>query len=311
MAPDEKDNPSQQDSAVGNLVAWLSKEGYPLELRIARGIGEAGWDYILEQRYQDSQSKILRPVDIVARRSRWSSGADISVSISLVIECKSSAKRKPWVVFGGDPEDEANLSADVPFDYDLIPAGELARLASYRVPLYEDGALNVLHVWQRDPGSTVVEAFRDASDNAYGAIMSALGAAVAMADASGCSPFSGVTEPRALLEERACRINFFVPVAVVEAPVYRFWIAADGKEHLEEVGISSVLVDYVRPGEEHEIYNPSRAVHIISHSCWPEFVQRVTRDADTILDSIMGNDDAREWLAEAIARSETGEGPPE
>lgn len=82
-----------------SLRSWLSEQGYPLEMRVARSFMRAGFGVIQSAYYSTPDTAIQREVDVIAYRDFSSN--DRLVRVEFVIECKSS-KKKPWLLFSGN-----------------------------------------------------------------------------------------------------------------------------------------------------------------------------------------------------------------
>jgi hypothetical protein len=78
------------------LLKWLSTQGYPLEMRVARAF-EAHKIWADHTRlYVDPDEKVLREIDVIAYID--SSKVRGGFGLHVVIECKLS-NEKPWVLF--------------------------------------------------------------------------------------------------------------------------------------------------------------------------------------------------------------------
>jgi len=84
---------------------WLTKQGFPLELKVARSFQAQKFSVVQSSYYEDFEEGKARETDVVARlysNYEPEGGAYIAELESYVaVECKSS--EKPWVVFKGAP----------------------------------------------------------------------------------------------------------------------------------------------------------------------------------------------------------------
>lgn len=99
------------DDLAHKVSEWLTKTGYPLEMRVAQLARKAGPMWVDQSRnYYDASSGKVRETDVVvAWGQRQARGGSVVV---LTIECKS--KPAPWVVFddGQPPTMDASWHLD-------------------------------------------------------------------------------------------------------------------------------------------------------------------------------------------------------
>ncbi|MCD4671209.1 MAG: hypothetical protein K8R77_00970 [Anaerolineaceae bacterium] len=84
------------DGLNSKIENWLNKQGYPLEINVARSFRKAGFQAIQSDYYVDPESENYREIDILAiNQKKFNSHL---VEVSLHIECKTSID-KPWIIF--------------------------------------------------------------------------------------------------------------------------------------------------------------------------------------------------------------------
>lgn len=289
-----------QEPLVARVMAWLSKEGYPFELRAARSLGRQGWKFDLSRTYADSLEGKSREIDIVASRT-WSNMHSVSVDVDLVVECKTSGDSKPWIIFGPASDDWTGFydyEEDLP--HDIVPYDPLSGAAlrasgacelEYRVLAVAPQQAST----RMQPGTSIVEAFRkEGHNNAWNATRTVIGACQAFAAAS-ATRWQEHREWTA--EHRHITVSILVPLAVVEAPVFRCWITDDGKEHIEAVPWSPVTFDY--PSESGA--KRSYAVHVVAAEALNDFIAAITEDLEHLSDTLTATDDLAEKALEATA----------
>lgn len=102
-------------SVTEKVRQWLDQGGYPLEMRVARALNDAGFTVRQSAYYEAATASggIAREVDVLGWRATGTS------SPLLVVECKS--KPEPWVLFIGEPaiEDVPEPLAERLFTYML------------------------------------------------------------------------------------------------------------------------------------------------------------------------------------------------
>lgn len=77
------------------IKEWVEKQGYSLEMRVARKFKDFGFQVSQFEHFVDQESNSVRPVDVVATLSKEFENAVLN--FKLFIECKY-AKLKPWVI---------------------------------------------------------------------------------------------------------------------------------------------------------------------------------------------------------------------
>jgi len=78
---------------------WLLEQGYPLEMATGREFEKAGFWVSQGEYYKDPETNKPREVDIIAGITETPSSKSFRIKLLFVVECKSSKKDKPWVLF--------------------------------------------------------------------------------------------------------------------------------------------------------------------------------------------------------------------
>ncbi|MEM9599032.1 MAG: hypothetical protein AAGD06_32490, partial [Acidobacteriota bacterium] len=163
------------DELCQRVNGWLEKNGYPLEMRVARAFQKNDFQVIPSDRYLDEDTGKAREIDVVAFRTF------VSRTVGFAVECKShwlddegtngSSKRKPWAI----------LSSGHPIQDQIEVPRSLRSVASTMLRSLEvHEAFRAF--WapaMENSGHSMVECFsgRQRSDKAYTAAMSSLKAA--------------------------------------------------------------------------------------------------------------------------------------
>lgn len=86
----------QPEPLTSKVTSWLTTQGYPLEMRVARALQLVGAHVIQSDYYVDQVTGVAREIDVVAT---WDHGiGDLIIRVNFTIECKGT-KHKPWVMF--------------------------------------------------------------------------------------------------------------------------------------------------------------------------------------------------------------------
>lgn len=116
------------DDLKERVSKWLEQQGYPLEMRVAQELQQAGFaDRVsVGSFYEDPHTGKYREVDVVAYHLQTgvkpSSTMSFNVLVSFLIECKKSTK--PWVAF---VVDDSPLNANEMGSVYHWPMTEVAR----------------------------------------------------------------------------------------------------------------------------------------------------------------------------------------
>lgn len=89
--PEEKDTRPLPE----RLAEWLSSQGYPLEMRVAAALKDAGFNTVLSNHYSDPETNTPREIDVVA--SKWAAIANVTVQVTIVVECRIVANLESTV----------------------------------------------------------------------------------------------------------------------------------------------------------------------------------------------------------------------
>jgi len=75
---------------------WLSEQGYPLEMQVARAFQDEGFSVSTSEYYLDPDENKPREIDVLASLQEVING--VIFQLVYTVECKSS-KKNPWVCF--------------------------------------------------------------------------------------------------------------------------------------------------------------------------------------------------------------------
>ena len=217
----------------GQILDWVKKQGYPLEMAVADVFRDAGFDISLSDWYKDFETGEQREIDVTA--SYWvmnndptSSHIPASLQICWSIECKLS-RDKPWLVFISEAGKQSYFP---PFS---IASSAGCRGILFRIwqrTLFQEKCLPLLSPKQLGHG--VTQAFTTGYDIAYKAIMSSVKASVGQINlVDGLSKITNLEEP-----------NFWCiafPTVVIDGKLFECHISKDEAICLDEVEMSTVL----------------------------------------------------------------------
>jgi hypothetical protein len=251
------DSPSLRDK----VLAWLEKQGYPLEMRVAALLREKtkfsirqGWHYT------DLESTQSREIDVVATAGELYGFA----AVHFLIECK--APGSPWVLFTSEHtmENFNRLTA-----FGAISRDGKGPLTEELMSLKDEFTPRVKALpwfWHQEPvGYSLVQALGGNSETPYAAAISATKAAL-YCHAS--SPEHN-TPPRFM-------VTF--PVVVTSAPLFECFLEANGKPTLREIERGFWFFQQ-RIGS-----TPPIKVAIVSEAGLGLYIEECTRVSETVMD---------------------------
>lgn len=265
----------QDDSnVVRSIRSWLDKQGFPLEMRVAREFQNRDF-YVQQSAFYQSREGKPREIDVLAKFAEsWTverqAPPDVFVTVEFcaVCECKSGPKaQKPWVVFTARND---VILADDGFDMRLGTA-LATRLLMYEYSAGSDVAKLPLFVVGERVGYSVSCAHTDPQgdgpDVAWQAIMSLTAAA-----------HSSRQEPSDHPAGIWC-CQFVLPVLVVSTPLAECWLDSSGQVCIEERD-ELQTVSYHPNGDG--TFEPT-LLHIIRDSAMPRFVEEIRRAQNAVL----------------------------
>lgn len=198
-----------------NLLEWLKKTGFPLEMEAASAFREAGFDVRQSFTFPDWQSDKGREIDVLAEDPDWLG----VIEVSFVVECKSSPD--PWVVLTSDYA-LSNYSRLFAF----AVTSDAAKSALIK-RLEDLGALEPYFKHPARGGYGFRQAFGKGNDPAYSAAIGAMKASCGVAQDRKPGPIP--------------RLVFAFPIIVIDSPLFECSLAQDGQLQLTEVEQSEFL----------------------------------------------------------------------
>lgn len=234
-----------------NVLEWLRKTGFPLEMETASALRAAGFDIRQSFSYSDPQSDKGREIDVLAVDH------DIVglIDISFVFECKSS--KNPWIVL---------TSEDALENYNRLHSfaitSEAAKKSLTRRLNNQFGALKPYICRPSQGGYGLKQALGGNNDTAYSAAIGVLKAS---------SGVAGVNR-----ESQIPYLSFVFPVIVVDSPLFECSLKSDGDLELKEVEESEFLFS------AHIPHHVGTCIKIIKKERLKDFAKNAKTLAETI-----------------------------
>lgn len=243
-----------EDDLEHKVIAWLLKQGYPLEMRVADSFVRAGFNVVQSEHYNDPQSQTSREIDVSAYQQRDFDATFFRLEI--LIECKAD-KSKPWIVFTSERVGLADRARVV-----QRSATTLGYLWLREVSLRADVCGLSIFQLPTQTGYGVTAAFTEGYDVPYAALMGAATAARAEASSGDKAPQHG--------QKPFFSVQF--PVVAIEAPLFVCRLGKDGTPHIEKTDRAVIAWRNPAYGMPHSI------IHVIHASAIETFVAEVSDD---------------------------------
>lgn len=279
-----RDLPSQ-------VKKWVEEQGYALEMRVAKVFRDNGFDVSQFDHFIDQESQDVRPVDVVATLSK-----DIGssrVAIRLFVECKYSAKDKPWVIIvTSDRFDKFAffsriLKGQHPSSWSKIETLQ-GRLVG-RVIQAIDANLGLSAFSIKNPGYVVAESFTTQKDHAYEAIVQ-ISKCVEAHDVETEEIHRKTTqilddsESNYPSSELGLFFSVAIPIVVINGQLFESCLGNRNEVEASEIQSGMVFVPFRR----HETSPHSRVVlspvTVVTEKHMDSFVASIKRGMESILD---------------------------
>lgn len=207
------------DNLDKKVKDWLMKHGYPFELFVASVFQKEGFYVSQSLYYLDPDLNQSREIDVVA--SLVKQIGDYSITVSFIVECKSS-KSKPWVGF------TANDNTQDIYQYSRISA---TPLSAYVIDKLID-TKKYLNTFFQNISNTysyaVAQSLKDGDnyDVPFKAIQTVIKAIGYFAQRDNIQPN---------------RIFFYIPLIAIEAPLFECYLKIDGDIEVKAVTETTYL----------------------------------------------------------------------
>lgn len=192
------------------LLSWLEKQGYYLEMKVAKALRGIGQEVVQSWYYEDPEAGKSREIDVVGRFT--DEGGFIQAYF--VIECKKTSK--PWILFTSDRA-VYNRYRSFAIMTERAQAAVLKNMTAMKsIPWFtKEGRV----------GHGITEAFTSGDDITFKAGMAATKAAISFLKSD--------------LPQLA--MAFYFPVVVVEGPLYECYLDESSNAKLEQIDMGHLL----------------------------------------------------------------------
>lgn len=207
------------DSLENRVLRWLKEQGFPLEMEVASIAKAAGFEVSQSDYYLDPDGGEPREIDLVLSLNNIKAG--FSLTYNLLVECKSS-RDKPWLMFSTPNELGSSPTKENGLEFLKVQNAFISNDLASSLLLRSTFDGNVHNLFPRlntEPiiGYGVTQAFAQAGDAPFKAMMSATKAALSQTKRMG---MLGLSVP----------FVFSTPVIVIDVPLLSISFPSDSNE---------------------------------------------------------------------------------
>ncbi len=262
---------TQEDLPV-KIAAWLSGQGYPLEMETATAFKHQGFQTSQSEFYPDTETGQLRETDVVA--SSFVNVAGVLIRLTLVVECKLS-KDKPWLLFSTG-QDELPKATSV-----LQRASSKAGAAALEALMHDEGIQNApLFQMTEETGYSITQAFATGEDKCFKAIMNVSKATSSMALHS-----DGYNVEKNRVEKvKPHYAHLLFPVLVLDGRLFRCVLNVE-TEKIEVVELSNGILVWRNP----VLGQPHTVIHIVTRNAIQTFAEGAAETFQKVRDACEGS----------------------
>jgi hypothetical protein len=254
------------DDLEQKIRTWLTRQGYPLEMRAARAFRGVSWqsdesagDQPKDSRWEADQSVYYknsegkwREIDVEATIRQAYPGTKPwrAFEFIAVLECKSNTS-KPWVVFSN----EATAGPSI-WGVESRAANSIGRLFLSEISFLADMEYDFFKVGEHT-GYAAVRAFEEGNqDQAYAAVSSIVDAAQHRCRFDG--------------NEHTARCRIVFPIIVTAAPVFECYLDEHNIEQIEPRDSITLYSDARVPGRQYSV------IEIVREQALLRYIERLT-----------------------------------
>ena len=200
---------------LAKLHEWLEKQGYPLEMKVAKELLKNNFNTLQSNYYKDPETDKSREIDVVGQFGYAHKG--YTVLFQLIIECKNNTS-KPWITFSS----ENHTIKDNDF---LIQRPASNNGSKYLKFISEKKLLERTDFFNKPKSFAynITQAFETESDKTYSALMSVINAVKFRKDKTNHS-FS---------HTKSCEIYY--PLIVLGGKLFDCYLDGKGESKIDEV----------------------------------------------------------------------------
>jgi len=255
-------------NSLDKVAKWLEKQGYPLEILVARQFHQADFYVKISDFYMDFETEKPREIDVTAQYHSEIFDP-VLLQVSFHIECKSSPD-KPWIMFVSDTS-----RGEIGFGFDKFVPSSIYRTfllamldSEYSDKFYPRFNKCPLLIPQNIHYG-ITQAFTNGQDIPYAAVMSALKSSIYR-----IKTFDGFSEIGGMKHQ--CAAAF--PVVVLDGTLLESSMDDNGKIQLTEIDSGVLYWKFPNP------MHASPFVFVVTKDSLPNFIEKANATAKVLID---------------------------
>ena len=274
----EKPKPLKSEnksSKADSVTDWVEKQGYSLEMRVARKFRDTNFEVSQFEHYIDQESQSVRPVDVVASNSR--NMKESTVDLKVFVECKYVGNDRAWVIITTPEKFDKYmyfsrvLRNNHPANWKAIQTLQGSLVG--KLLQFAEGKQEFDFFTGKTAGYIVRQAFVEKHDYAYEAIVE-IGKSVESHDSENEKIYKKTIEEFEHSLEKSENVhappNFglylsiAIPMVVINGELYESSLADDGRIETQKIEHGIVLVPYRRRESEFNVPVTLSSVAIVT-----------------------------------------------
>jgi hypothetical protein len=236
---------------------WVEEQGYSLEMRVAKKFQENGFTVSQFEHFVDQESHSVRPGDVVVSLAK--DIGNCKIVVKLFIECKYSAKDKPWVIaVTSDKFDKFSffsriLKGQHPSNWSNIETLQGRIVAKIIQAIDSNLGLDLFSI--KNPGYVIAETLTNQKDHAYEAIIQ-ISKSVEAHDTETEETYKqtlqvldGIDDGpdhSSLPSDIGLFFSIAIPVVVINGQLYESYLGSNNEVEASEIHNGMVFVPYRR-----------------------------------------------------------------
>lgn len=239
---------------------WISKQGYPLEMRVAEILQQVNFNVNLSCYYEDSREKLYREIDVVATDSICDIH-NISFDVRFILECKYSGD-KPWIIF------QSNSDIELRKHFEILRrfSSKYGYVALSEISKNKDAQNNFLFSLPEEMGYGLTRAFENTNDMTFKAINSVLKATkyfVSQFDSINANSLIGY-------------IAIAFPIIVIDGQLFNCKLNKNNEVEVAESEMGYLLVR----NEEYGTYDS--IISVVTLKAFPNYVRNLAKGCEDL-----------------------------
>lgn len=206
---------------INKLNEWLEKQGYPLEMKVAKELLKSGFHPLQSNYYKDPESEKSREIDVIGQIGY--TYKEYNIIFQLIIECKNNIS-KPWITFSSETHGIGNR--------EFLTHRPSSRIGNkYLQFLSENNLASEMEIFKRPQtfAYNVTQAFETDSDRVYSALMSV----------SNATKYRKEKINNDTKFAKHCEIYF--PMIVLGGKLFDCYLDESNQSQIEEIGHKTLL----------------------------------------------------------------------